>query len=135
MIDDVARRCPMPTRRAISAAVEPVVARDDEDADSGRVAARDGVGDLGPRRVEQRDQPEQDEVALGVLARRRAAPAPPGSRRRATRDAESLRGVALENREHRSRPVGIRERHVVGTVRRSSSSARAPPPARPSRAR
>ena len=38
----------------------PVVACDHEDADAGAVAACDCVGHLGPRRVEQADEPEQD---------------------------------------------------------------------------
>ena len=32
------------------------------------MAARDSLGDLGPRRVEERDEPEQAELVLGVLA-------------------------------------------------------------------
>ena len=46
---------------------EAVVARYDDDADPGCMAARDGVGHLLPRRVEEHYKPEQAEVALGVL--------------------------------------------------------------------
>ena len=79
---------PMPTRRATSAAVGAVVAGDDDDADAGVVAARDGVGDLRPGRVEEDDERRgRQRLALGVLAavRRLAV----GRRRRATASTRS----------------------------------------------
>ena len=48
----------------------------------------DRLGDLGARRVEERDEAEQAELALGVLAALAAA-APAGSRRRATASTRS----------------------------------------------
>ncbi len=109
---------------------EAVIAGDDDDPDAGRVAARDRVGHLRPRRVDHRDQAEQDEVALGVLAprrdgsspsrRRRRRPAPAGPARRSS--STSPRPRLRSRRRGRARPVG---------VRRCTCSAGAPPPARP----
>ena len=60
------------------------------------MAARDGVRDLGPRRIEHRDEPEQAEPALGLLAalwRRRIDGEP------AARDAEHAQAAARVARD------------------------------------
>ena len=47
-----------------------VIAGDDDDPDSGLVAAGDRLGDPGPRRVEHRHQAEQRQVGLRARAGR-----------------------------------------------------------------
>ena len=88
-----------------------MVACDDDEADAGAAAASNGLGDLRPGRIEQRNEPEQDEVALGVLPplrRQHSLRQPPTGHRE---HAETLRRVALDHREHPD-AVALAERHI-----------------------
>ena len=98
-----------------------VVAGDDDDADAGRVAARDRVGDLGPRRVEAarrarggRGRARRPRGARA--ARRRRAGAAGRRRARAGPAPRSARATV----EHAG-AVGVVERHVAVRRRRSRS--------------
>ena len=67
LIDGDAVRCDPDTACDLGGG-RAVVAGHDGDPDSGFVAAGDSLGDLGPGRVEERDEAEQAQLALGVLA-------------------------------------------------------------------
>ena len=69
-------------------------------------------GNLRPRRVEQADQSEQAEIVLGVLAERGRLGAVRQAPSRDREDAQPLRRVALEHREHRV-AGGVVQRHVI----------------------
>ena len=94
-----------PSRRDADAARDlgcgrAVVAGDDDDADARRVAQPYRIGDLRSRRIEERDEPEEAKLLLGVLASLRWHGA---CRKAATSDgehAQPLRRVALEHVEH-----------------------------------
>ena len=61
--------------------------------------SRDRLGDLGPRRVEERDEAEEAELALGVLASLGRLGAVGQAAPRDREHAEPLLGVALEHVE------------------------------------
>ena len=84
------------------------------------MAAGDGLRHLGPGRVEERDEPEQGELSLGLLAHRGSVVAgrqlPAGDRE----DAEPGGGIELDALEHRGpscvverllAPVGAKDRN------------------------
>ena len=91
---------------------QPVVACDDEDPDSRLVAAGNRLCHLRPWGIEENDQAEQAQIALGVL--------PPLGWRRAVRKApacdgqhaQPLRRIAFDREEH-PLPVALGKGHVV----------------------
>ena len=56
-------------RRAMLSAVKPIVAGDHNDADAGAVALLDGGGDLGPGRIQHRQQAQKGQICLNRLWR------------------------------------------------------------------
>ena len=99
-----------------------VVAGDDDDADAGGVAAGDGLGHVRARRVEQRDEADEAQIALGVLALaghrlvagRRAA--------RDAEDAEAALGRLLDLVEQlRAHRRGQRSRLTAAVERRGAT--------------
>ena len=91
---------------------QPVVAGDDDDPDPRPVAVRNRLGDLRSRGVEERDQAEQAELALRVVA---AIGSLPAARQSPPRDGEHpkpLRGPAFEHGQDFV-PVGLFQRLVV----------------------
>ena len=111
---------------------QPVVAGDDDDADPGPVAPRDGAGHLRPGRVDHRDQPDQAQVALGGLAAGPATATPVARRRATASTRRPLRGVAVDALDG----VDPGVRHVAvattGCTARTSSGAPLVCSARPS---
>ena len=77
------------------------------------MAPRDRPSDLGPRRVEEPDETEQAEAALGLFALVRRLRAIGQAPTRDRENAQSQRRVALENIEYLV-AVGIGERKMVG---------------------
>ena len=90
----------------------PEVAGHDDDPDAGLMAQAHGLGDLGAWRVEERDEAEQAQLALGILASLRGLL---GGREPASCDrehAQPLGRVALENGQDLG-SVRVRQRDVV----------------------
>ena len=124
------RSASMPTRRATAARGEAVVAGDDDDADPGLVAARDRVGDLGTRRVEQATRPSEAEPGSASARVRQARRS---SRRRATASTRSPSlAAATDVRPRRvaraasvERPLPCRRRRAT-VVQRASTASGAP---------
>ena len=126
------RRATMPTCRAIAAAVSPWSPVTTMIRIPARWQRVDRVGDLGPRRVEHRDQAEQAvRLGLGLLARARGTPSSvaPGDARAPAAPARRSRRPAVEPLA----PAVVERPLAVGV--QDASQRAAPPRARPWRAR
>ncbi len=99
---------------------ERMVARDHDDPDPGGVAAGDGFGDLGARRVQHRDQPQEAESLLGLLARRRLAA--PDLALREREHAQPFPCVALDPLRD-LRAGGVLERRLAAVAAQDGRAA------------